>query len=173
MESRRAVDAHKWSRLGFKMEPWRVRRPLVADSHHFDEDRDPHKSEKSNWKVGSGSRSRSKRESWIRIRIKRQKLGDVKHVPYRIENWIKLKWWSRQKTQILWWDYFKTGLLPPLLIILEIRAWDARDGVILYLYACHSLQEGRSSSMWVKCRTSSIIQLWYSALPAKKTAIEK
>ncbi len=28
------------------MEPWRACRPVVADLHHFDEDPDPHLSEK-------------------------------------------------------------------------------------------------------------------------------
>jgi hypothetical protein len=36
--------------LGLKMEPWQVYRPVVADSHRFDEeqdpDPDPHSSEK-------------------------------------------------------------------------------------------------------------------------------
>jgi hypothetical protein len=37
--SRRAVDAHKeaWR---LKMEPWRIYRPLIADSHHSDEEQD-------------------------------------------------------------------------------------------------------------------------------------
>jgi hypothetical protein len=35
--------------LSLRMEPWRVCRPKVADSHHFDEeqDPDPHLNEKS------------------------------------------------------------------------------------------------------------------------------
>ncbi len=40
MEPGRAVDAHceAWR---LKMEPWRVCRTVVVDSHHFDEKHDP------------------------------------------------------------------------------------------------------------------------------------
>ncbi len=37
MEPWRTMDAHNEG----KMEPWRFCRPVVVDSHHFDEDQDP------------------------------------------------------------------------------------------------------------------------------------
>jgi hypothetical protein len=45
VEDRGRPQMEAW---GFKMEPWRVCRPVVADCHHFDEkqDPDPHSSEK-------------------------------------------------------------------------------------------------------------------------------
>ncbi len=50
MQPLRAVDAHNRGRGGgggVKMMPWRVCRPVVVDSHNFDEqqDPDPHLSE--------------------------------------------------------------------------------------------------------------------------------
>jgi hypothetical protein len=36
----RALDAHNGG-VGLKMEPWRVFRPVISDSHHFDEEQDP------------------------------------------------------------------------------------------------------------------------------------
>ncbi len=40
MELWRAMDAHNGG-VEAQMEPWRVCRPVVADSHHFYEDQDP------------------------------------------------------------------------------------------------------------------------------------
>jgi hypothetical protein len=42
----------QWRRGGLKLEPWRVCRPVVADSHHLDEEQD----------------TDSEMRSWIRIR---------------------------------------------------------------------------------------------------------
>ncbi len=71
----RAVEAHSTlvSGVETQMEPWRVFTPAVADSHHFDEDPDSHKSEKSDQnrtKVKRESRIHSKVKRGIRIRVK-------------------------------------------------------------------------------------------------------
>jgi hypothetical protein len=38
-----AVEAHKFTMEAFrlKMELWKIFRPVVADSHHFDKEKDP------------------------------------------------------------------------------------------------------------------------------------
>jgi hypothetical protein len=41
---RTGITVKSWR---LKMEPWRVYRPMVADSHPFDEDPDPHYTKKS------------------------------------------------------------------------------------------------------------------------------
>ncbi len=41
MEPWRAVDAHNGGVEAFKMEPWKVFIPMVADSYYFDAEQDP------------------------------------------------------------------------------------------------------------------------------------
>ncbi len=41
MEHWRAIDAHNGGAGRLKMGPWRVFKPVVADSHQFDEEQDP------------------------------------------------------------------------------------------------------------------------------------
>jgi hypothetical protein len=40
MELWRAQDAHAMEAWRLKMEPWWMCRPLIADSHHFNEEQD-------------------------------------------------------------------------------------------------------------------------------------